>query len=289
MRTVLNQLLYSQPAPARPRDVAHVFCAAYWSSARGGAGGLAARALGSAILNYHSGEAPDHLARWGGLVHPWLRRADAIAVPSEFLGETVARHGYRAHVIPNVVELARFRFRDRDPRRLRLLSVRNLEPHYRVGNTIEALARLRRRHPAAGLTIAGYGAEEGHLRRMAAPLGDGVRFVGRVEPADIPDLYDAHDVFLNSSVIDNQPLSILEAFASGPLRHHLAGASPAWCATARPASVPPTILRRWPCTSGSLMVRESRAIRGRGRPSAAGPRSATMAASPRGEVAGSPA
>jgi glycosyltransferase involved in cell wall biosynthesis len=218
LRTVLNQALYL-PSLRRLReaDVAHVFSASYWSFLLAVVPAiLAGRAFGKrVILNYHSGEAPDHLARWGALVHPWLRMVDAIAVPSEFLRDVFARHGYAAEVIPNVVQLSRFLYRARDPRRLRLLSVRNLEPHYRVADTIEAFAALRRRRPAAALTVAGYGSEEAALRRVAEAAGAPVRFVGRVEPERIPELYDDHDVFVNSSVIDNQPLSILEAFASG--------------------------------------------------------------------------
>src|SRR6185503_12834636 len=40
-------------------------------------------------------------------------------------------------------------------------------------------------------------------------------FTGRVEHDLATNLYDTADVFLNGSSIDNQPLSILEAFASG--------------------------------------------------------------------------
>jgi len=42
-----------------------------------------------------------------------------------------------------------------------------------------------------------------------------VRFIGPVEPASMPGLYDSHSVFLNASFVDNQPLSVLEAMASG--------------------------------------------------------------------------
>ncbi len=218
LRTLLNQALYL-PSLRRLRqaDVAHVFSASYWSFLLSVVPAIrAARAWGKrTILNYHSGEAADHLARWGPLVHPWLRRVDDIVVPSEFLRDVFARHGYEAQVVPNVVELARFRHRERDPLLRRLLSVRNLEEHYRVENTIDAFGLLRSRHRDATLTIAGYGAQESRLRAMASGLGDAVRFLGRVEPPEIPRLYDEHDVFLNSSVVDNQPLSILEAFASG--------------------------------------------------------------------------
>ena len=49
------------------------------------------------------------------------------------------------------------------------------------------------------------------------PLGiaGAVRFVGRVEPAAMPALYDEADIFVNASLVDNQPISVLEAFAAG--------------------------------------------------------------------------
>jgi glycosyltransferase involved in cell wall biosynthesis len=219
LRTIVNEMLYLPSlAGIHGADVVHVFAAAYWSFLLGPAAAITmARALRKrVILNYHSGEAEHHLACWGALVHPWLRMADEIVVPSDYLRAIFERSGYRARVIRNVVETSRFRYRDRSPLRPRLLSTRNLEPHYRVDNTLRAFALLRRRYPEATLTIAGYGTEEARLRRLAEGLrSGGVHFVGRVEPEDVPALYDNADIFVNSSVVDNQPVSILEAFASG--------------------------------------------------------------------------
>jgi len=94
--------------------------------------------------------------------------------------------------------------------------VRNLEPHYGVGNTIEAFALLKAWFPAATLTIAGYGSEGWRLRGLVDRRKlAGIRFLGRVEPERLPASYDDADVFVNSSTIDNQPVSILEAFAAG--------------------------------------------------------------------------
>ncbi len=218
-RTVLNQVLYVPSlAQLRQCDVVHVFCASYWSFLLSAAPALvAARLLGKrVILNYHSGEAPDHLANWGALVHPWLRLAHEIVVPSAFLAEVFARHGYRARVIHNVVDLARFSYRERSMLRPVLLSNRNFERHYRVDNNLRAFALLQSEHRDAQLTVAGQGSEEAQLRSLADTLGvAGVRFAGSVAPAVMPSLYDQADVFINSSVIDNQPLSILEAFAAG--------------------------------------------------------------------------
>lgn len=218
LRTVVNEAFYL-PTLARLRraDVVHVFSASYWSFLLAPVPAmLAAKVMRKrVVLNYHSGEAADHLSRWGILVHPFLKLADEIVVPSEYLKEVFARHGYRARVIRNVVDTSQFRFRERRPLRPRLLSTRNLEPIYRVDNTLRAFALLRSRYPEATLTIAGSGSEAERLRRQAAPLAGSVRFVGRVEPAAMPRIYDDADIFVNSSVVDNQPLSVLEAFAAG--------------------------------------------------------------------------
>lgn len=219
LRTALNQCLYAASLfRLRRADVVHVFSAAYWSFLLAPVPAmLMARALGRrVILNYHSGEADDHMANWGRRVHPFLKLADVIVVPSTYLGEVFAKHGYNARVIHNIIDLSTFRFRERLPLRPRLLSCRNLEAHYRVGDVLDAFALVRERYPDATLEVAGYGSQAAELRRRARDRGlGGIVFLGRVEPADIPAMYDRSDVFLNASVIDNQPLSILEAFASG--------------------------------------------------------------------------
>lgn len=219
VRTLLTEALYL-PSLHRLRraDVVHIFTASYWSFLLGPVPAiLAGRGLGKRIiLNYHSGEAEDHLARWGMLVHPWLRLVHEIVVPSEYLREVFACHGYPSRVIRNVLDTSQFRYRERAPLRPRLLCARHLEPYYGVENTVEAFGLLKTQYPEATLTIAGRGSEEGRLRRLAASLaGDGIRFVGAVPPAVMPGLYDQADIFVNSSIVDNQPVAVLEAFASG--------------------------------------------------------------------------
>ena len=218
-RTVLNELLY---VPGLSRlaayDVAHVFSASYASFLLAPVPAmLVARLFNKrVVLHYHSGEALDHLQNWGRLVHPWLKLADEIVVPSAYLRDVFAQFGYRARVIPNVVDLGVFDYRERRPLRPRLLSTRNLEKYYRIDVIIEAFAKFQAMRPDATLTIAGYGSEEPRLRAMAAQLTTGgVRFLGKVAPAWMPKLYADSDIYLNASEVDNQPVSILEAFASG--------------------------------------------------------------------------
>jgi glycosyltransferase involved in cell wall biosynthesis len=219
IRTIVNELMYLPSLLGLASvEVAHVFSASYWSFLLAPVPAMVfGRCLNKhVVLHYHSGEADDHLSNWGVLVHPWLRLAHEIVVPSEYLKGVFARHGYRVEVVPNVVDLSRFRYRERSPISPRLLSARNLESYYRVDVVIEAFARFKKEVPAATLTVAGYGSEETRLRELAALLaGDAIRFVGKVDPEAMPQLYEEHDIFVNASVVDNQPVSILEAFSAG--------------------------------------------------------------------------
>jgi L-malate glycosyltransferase len=96
------------------------------------------------------------------------------------------------------------------------LSNRNLESHYGVDRVLRAFAIIQERIPQASLTVAGDGSQRNALKTLAEDLKlQNTEFVGQIAPAKFADVYDAADIFLNGSEIDNQPLSILEAFSCG--------------------------------------------------------------------------
>ena len=104
------------------------------------------------LLNYHSGEAPDHLRR-SGIARALLGRVAANVVPSRFLVDVFHRFGLPAEAIANVVDRERFAYRERDRIAPRILSTRNLEPNYNVACTLRAFARVQARRPDATLTV----------------------------------------------------------------------------------------------------------------------------------------
>jgi glycosyltransferase involved in cell wall biosynthesis len=81
---------------------------------------------------------------------------------------------------------------------------------------LRAFARLQTRYPDATLTLVGSGSQDQALRDLAATLLlRNVTFAGRVPPGEIHRYYAAADIYVQSPSIDNMPLSVLEAFASG--------------------------------------------------------------------------
>ncbi len=182
-----------------------------------------------AVLNYRGGDAERFFARSFPKVQRWLRTAAIVVVPSEFLREVFARYGVRTEVVPNVVDLERFRpgpaskngeglvrqsLGEGGPR---LLIARHLESIYDVETGIRAFEILRARYPNAALDVAGAGPERERLERLSVELGlmRSVRFLGQVENETMPSLYQSADIALNPSLVDNMPISILEALASG--------------------------------------------------------------------------
>jgi L-malate glycosyltransferase len=219
LRTLVTEAIYVPslvPALARA-DLAHVFSASYTSFLLAPLPAIvAARAVGCpVILNYRSGEAADHLAR-SAIARRTLASVDCTVVPSRFLADVFGRFGIATEVIANVVDLDRFRFRERTPLAPRLLSTRNLEPLYNVACTLRAFRTVQDHHPDATLTLVGGGREDAALRTLAGSLGlRGVTFAGRVHPSRMAEYYASHDIYLQSPSIDNMPTSLLEAFASG--------------------------------------------------------------------------
>jgi glycosyltransferase involved in cell wall biosynthesis len=232
LRTVVTELTYI-PQLVREvarADVVHVFSASYTSFLLAPLPAiLVARALGRpVVLNYRSGQAPDHLKR-SAIARRAIARVDRNVVPSRFLVDVFASFDIDAAIIPNIVDLERFRFRRRDPLRPRLLSTRNLEPLYNVACTLRAFRLVQDRWPDATLTLVGDGREAGALRALAAQLAlKHVTFAGRVSPTAIADHYAANDIYVQTPNIDNMPTSVLEAYASGlPVVSTEAGGVPA--------------------------------------------------------------
>lgn len=199
-------------------DIVHIFSASYFSFIIAQTPAiLISRMYGKKIvLNYHSGQCEDHLRRWGKIVYAILSLVDRIVVQSDYLVKVFNDHGFEATAIANVVDVNAFPFQEREVFRPRILVPRMLDPIYNVECSIRAFHIVKQQVPDATLTLLGDGPEEHRLKALVDELQIAdVSFTGRVEREEIANVYRDHDVFLNSSDIDNMPISVLEAFACG--------------------------------------------------------------------------
>ena len=98
----------------------------------------------------------------------------------------------------------------------RLVAVGALEPHKGFDQLLLALAALRERAPVV-LAIAGAGPERGALEALATRLGlaDAVTFLGRQDPPGVAALMRSADLLVLPSLVENQPVVLLEAQACG--------------------------------------------------------------------------
>jgi glycosyltransferase involved in cell wall biosynthesis len=219
LRSIVTTLYYCLILLARARraQIVHVFSASYYSYMMSAIPAIFIGKLygKKVILNYRSGEAEDHLANWRTAV-PTIRMADMVVVPTGYLVDVFARFGLKARAIFNIIELDRFRYRERRPLRPVFLTSRLLEPLYNVGCVLRAFAIIQSRYPRARLTIAADGWMRSELEQLAKDLRlRNTDFIGFVPFDKMPDLYDAADIYLTATNIDNMPSSVTESMSAG--------------------------------------------------------------------------
>lgn len=121
--------------------------------------------------------------------------------------ERAAGRGLPVILVPPGVDTERFRPLDDAERAVArkrfgisvdatvVASVSRLVPRKGMDVLIRAAQRLGRIHPDLEVVIGGAGRDDRRLRRLVAEVGAPVRLLGRVDDADLPQLYGAADVF----------------------------------------------------------------------------------------------
>lgn len=219
LRTIVRQPFYAWKLwqDLQAVDVVHIFSASYTSFLLAPLPAwVIGRAHGKKVLvNYHSGEASGHLRR-SRVARSVLKRADKVAVPSGFLRDVFRSFALETTAVPNIVDLTQFHFRPRVPLRPHLVCTRGFHPYYGIDVLVRAFAEVRKAYPDAQLDLVGGGPSERSIRDLVARLSlQNVSFIGVVSREEIGRVYERADIFVNASNLDNMPVSVLEAFASG--------------------------------------------------------------------------
>jgi glycosyltransferase involved in cell wall biosynthesis len=170
------------------------------------------------VMVLRGGTLPDFMSRFPNWTRRVLRRAHALIAPSEFLARAIIPYGFRARVIPNLIDLSVYPYRHRQIVSPRLFWMRTFYPYYNPMMALRVLAVLRSKMPEATLVMAGQDKGiEADMQKLAKELGlDGaVRFPGFLDAEGKKREGNSADIFLNTNNIDNMPVSVLEACAMG--------------------------------------------------------------------------
>lgn len=172
------------------------------------------------VLTLHGGNLPTFAAHWPGRVKRLLASAKAVTAPSGYLKENLAPFCGKIRVIPNPIDLGRYPFRERSPAKPKLAWLRAFHEMYNPVMAVKAAAALVREFPEVELSMIGPDKRDGSLERVKAEirklkLEEQVCLEGAVAKEDVPSVLTRADIFLNTANVDNTPVSVIEAMASG--------------------------------------------------------------------------
>jgi glycosyltransferase involved in cell wall biosynthesis len=170
------------------------------------------------VMVLHGGTLPDFMNRFPNWTRRVLSRAHALVAPSEFLARAVIPYGFRARVIPNLIDLSVYPYRYRQTVTPRLFWMRGFYPYYNPTMAVRALDLIRSKLPEATLVMAGPDLGiKNDVRKLVKDLGveRAVSFPGFLDMEGKIRIGNSTDIFLNTNNIDNMPVAVLEACAMG--------------------------------------------------------------------------
>jgi len=172
------------------------------------------------VLTLHGGNLSAFAARWPRRVKALLNSAEAVTAPSTYLLNQMMRYREDLCLYPNPLNLISYTFRQRNNMAPKLIWLRAFHQIYNPILAPQALAEILKSFPSAHLTMIGPDKGDGSLeqtRKKAWELGvaSHITFVGSIPKSAVGAWLNKADIFLNTTNVDNTPVSVLEAMASG--------------------------------------------------------------------------
>jgi glycosyltransferase involved in cell wall biosynthesis len=172
------------------------------------------------VLTLHGGNLPGFSRGRAARARRLLRSAAVVTTPSRYLLEGMRPHREDLRLLPNALDLNAYPFRLRAAPRPRLVWLRAFHEIYNPTLAPEVVRLLAEAHPEVRLTMVGPDKGDGSLQRTRARaealgVAERIAFPGAVPKAEVPRWMGEGDIFLNTTNVDNTPVSVLEAMASG--------------------------------------------------------------------------
>ncbi|WP_411895303.1 glycosyltransferase family 4 protein [Winogradskyella sp. A2] len=166
----------------------------------------------------HGGNLEKRLIRNPKLCGLLFKGAYKLVTPSKFLKSVFANHGYDNSIfIPNTIEIDNYKFNNREIKEIKLLWVRSFSSIYNPELAIMVLENLKKKGYSSTLTMIGPEID-GSLKRVEQIANEkklNVLFTGKLSKKEWIKISEGHNIFINTTSIDNTPVSVIEAMALG--------------------------------------------------------------------------
>lgn len=168
------------------------------------------------IVNYLGGNAREFFKTHSRLVRFFLSRVNYVVVGSEFLGGEVDAIGSNSIIIPAIVDLKKWKFKVRKKFNPNILWIRQFSALYNPVMAIKVFSRIKSQIRNATITLIGGGKLKQELQNYASELGlEDIKIIDKIDQGLLQEYYNKHDYFINTTHVDNQPSTIIEAQACG--------------------------------------------------------------------------
>lgn len=189
----------------------------YWAEASC----AALRALGKKyILTLHGGELPSFARHRQKRVRRLLNSAEAVTAPSRYLAEMMRPYRSDIRLLPNPIEISAYPFHQRKYVRATLIWLRAFHAIYNPTLAPKVIELLAPDFPEIHLSMVGPDKGDGSLlavKRSSAQLSltQCISFPGAIPKSQVPKTLGEADIFINTTNIDNTPISVIEAMSCG--------------------------------------------------------------------------
>jgi glycosyltransferase involved in cell wall biosynthesis len=168
----------------------------------------------------HGGDLPKRLDRNPLLSKMIFKNSFTNVAPSGYLQFEFEKRDYPTIFIPNILNISTYTFKKRSQLQPKLLWVRAFAHLYNPKMAIQVLNQLKPVYPDATLCMVGPDKGDGSYQDTQAlvaqlKLSDSVTFTGVLPKEQWHALSVDYDIFINTTTIDNTPVSVMEAMALG--------------------------------------------------------------------------
>ena len=168
---------------------------------------------------FRGGSLPERYNKNTKLFKYIFNKTILVICPSPFLSDFFSSRKIKTQIIHNYIDIKKYPFKYRERIKPKLLWVRSIHSIYNPVMAIYVLKKILEYYPQARLSMVGP-IKDNTIELIDKlifkwNLQEKVTLTGKLEKKEWIELSKDFDIFLNTTNIDNQPVSVIEAMALG--------------------------------------------------------------------------